>query len=79
MLLPRFSIRTLFLLLSFVAIVSIIVGTAVRGEYWAWGVSIALLSLLLVALVHAALFAIMWVFTRLPNRSDPPPNPASKP
>jgi hypothetical protein len=60
MLLPRFSIRTLLVLLTMGAVASVIIGTAFRGQNWAWGASIGLFSLLVTALFHAAWFAVIW-------------------
>lgn len=65
MLLPRFTIRTLLVLLTIGAVASVIIGTAFRGQNWAWGVSIGLLSLLVTALVHAAWFGTVWIFTQM--------------
>jgi len=67
MLLPRFSIRVLLIVLTVCAFAFVIVGTAVRGQNWAWGVSLALLSLVLTALVHATWFGIMWLFAQMPS------------
>lgn len=67
MLLPRFTIRTLLVLLTLGAVASVIVGTAFRGQFWAWGVSIGLLSLAVTALVHAAWFSAIWALTRAPS------------
>jgi hypothetical protein len=63
MLLPRFSIRTLLVLLTLGAVASVIIGTAFRGQNWAWGASIGLLSLFVTALFHAAWFAAIWGVT----------------
>ena len=68
MLLPRFSIRVLLILLTVCAFAFVIVGTAVRGQNWAWGVSIGLLSLVVTALVHAAWFGVMWLFAQMPTK-----------
>jgi len=65
-LVPRFTIRTLLAILTVCAIVFVMVGTAYRGQYWAWGVTIGLVSLIVTALVHAAWFGIVWVFARMP-------------
>ena len=65
LLLPRFSIRTLFWLITASAFVFVVVGMAARGHDWAWGVSIGLLSILFTAVVHAALFCVVWLFGRL--------------
>jgi hypothetical protein len=64
MLVPRFTIRTLLVVLTIGAFVSVIAGMAVRGQSWAWGVTIGLLSLGLTALVHAAWFGIVWTVAR---------------
>ncbi len=70
MLLPRFSIRTLLWLLTLAAIASVVVGMAVRGAEWAWGISLGLLSLFLTALVHAAWFGVVWILAQI----SPAPN-----
>jgi hypothetical protein len=64
-LVPRFSIRTLLAICTLCAVASVIIGTAWRGQYWAWGVTIALASLVVTAMVHAAWFGILWVFAQL--------------
>ena len=63
--LPRFSIRTLFWLLTASALVFVVVGMAYRGQNWAWGVTIGLASILVTALVHAAWFGVVWLFGRI--------------
>jgi len=64
-LLPRFSIRTLFWLITASALVFVVVGMAARGHDWAWGVSLGLLSIVFTAIVHAAWFYVVWLFVRL--------------
>jgi hypothetical protein len=64
MLLPRFNIRTLLVLLTLGAVASVIIGTGFRGQNWAWGASIGILSLLVTALFHAAWFAAIWGISR---------------
>ena len=64
-LLPRFSIRTLFWTITISAFAFVVVGMAARGQTWAWGVSIALASLVITALVHAAWFGVVYVFAQL--------------
>jgi hypothetical protein len=61
-LLPRFSIRVLLGVLTVCAFAFVVVGTAYRGENWAWGVTIGLVSILVTALVHAAWFGVVWLF-----------------
>lgn len=67
MLLPRFTIRTLLIVVTLGAFASLIIGMAVRGETWAWGVTIGLLSLLFTGLVHAAWFGLVWLLTQMPS------------
>ena len=45
MLLPRFTIRALLVVLTISAFVFVIAGMAVRGQHWAWGITIGILSL----------------------------------
>lgn len=61
-LLPRFSIRALLGVLTVCAVAFLIAGMAYRGRHWAWGVTIALASLILTAMVHAAWFGVIWLF-----------------
>ena len=65
MLLPRFTIRTLLAVLTVCAVAFVMVGTAYRGQYWAWGVTIALISLIVTAFAHAVWFGIVRLFVRL--------------
>ena len=64
-LLPRFSLRTLFWLVTACGIIFVVVGMAARGHDWAWGVSIGLASILFTALVHAGIFCMVSVFGQL--------------
>jgi hypothetical protein len=57
MLLPRFSIRTMFLIAAGVAVASLFAGQAAGGRIWAMGVTIGLLSVAFSLLVQAAFFA----------------------
>ena len=66
MLLPSFSIRALLLMVTLGAVAFLIVGMAFRGQHWAWGASVALFSLLVTAIVHAAWFGVIWLVA---NRS----------
>jgi hypothetical protein len=70
-LLPRFTIRTLLVILTASAAVFVMVGTAYRGQYWAWGVTIAIVSLIVTAFVHAAWFSLVKLMMRM---STPPPD-----
>lgn len=71
MLFPRFTIRTALAIVTGCAVVFLIMGMAYRGEKWAWGVTIGVISLLVTALVHGAWFSIVWLFAQvLPVRSS---------
>jgi hypothetical protein len=72
MLLPSFSIRALLLMLTLGAIAFLIVGMGFRGQTWAWGASVAIFSLLVTAIVHAAWFGIIWIFVKKPPTLDQP-------
>ena len=65
MLLPRFTIRTMLVILTVCACVFVVIGTAFRGQYWAWGVTFALVSLIVTALVHGAWFGAVWLFVQM--------------
>lgn len=73
MLLPRFTIRALLVLLTICAFLFVIVGMAFRGQHWAWGVTIAMLSLAFTAFVHAAWFGAVWMLARTQSRRQEKP------
>lgn len=64
MLFPRFTIRTALAIVTAFSVLFLIAGMAYRGNNWAWGVTIGVVSLLFTALVHAGWFAIVWLFGR---------------
>jgi hypothetical protein len=64
-LVPRFTIRTLLVIITLAAIIFVMIGTATRGQYWAWGVTIGLVSVVITAFAHAAWFGIVWMFMRM--------------
>ena len=72
MLLPRFTIRALLVMLTVCAFVFVIVGMAFRGQHWAWGVTIGLLSLMFMALVHSAWFGAVWLLSQLASTQRRP-------
>ena len=78
MLLPRFTLRTFLVLVSLSAILFLVVGMAYRGEQWAWGVTIGVVSLAITSLVHAAWFGIVWIFAQVPLGDPVPPVPLHK-
>ena len=76
MLLPRFTIRALLVMLTICAFAFVIVGMAFRGQHWAWGVTIGMLSLAFTALVHAAWFGAVSMLSRMQlRRKDKPLRP----
>jgi len=64
MLLPRFSIRTLLLIATGVAIASLFAGQAIGGRVWAVGLTVAVASIPLALLVQAGFFALGSAFAR---------------
>lgn len=73
MLLPRFTIRALLVMLTICAFVFVIAGMAVRGQHWAWGITIGILSLAFTLLVHAAWFSAVWVLAQMQSRKQEKP------
>jgi amino acid transporter len=65
MLIPRFSIRWLLVGTTVCAVFFLIVSLGVRGYLWAAAVSIAVGSLLLVALLQMLFFIVVWSYARL--------------
>ena len=63
MLIPQYTIRWLLAVMAACAVVFSIFALAVRGSPWARGVSVAILSLVVVLLIHAFVFAVLWVFS----------------
>lgn len=62
-LIPQFSIRWLLGVMTGAAGVFSIVALGIQGEAWAAAVSIAFLSLVVLGLVYAAAFGLVWVFS----------------
>jgi hypothetical protein len=73
MLLPRFTIRALLVMLTIWAFVFVIVGMAVRGQHWAWGITIGILSLAFTMLVHAAWFSVVRMLAQMQSRQKEKP------
>lgn len=62
---PRFTIRTLLVTMAVSAMLFVVIGVGFRGQAWAWGFTIGILSLGLTTLVHAACFGFVWCFARV--------------
>lgn len=69
MLIPRYSIRSIFLIMAGCAVLFLLIGLGLRGHAWAGATAVGIGSLLLVMLVHAALFSLCWIVAgRIPIR-----------
>jgi hypothetical protein len=66
MLLPRFTIRAILVMVTIAAIVFVVAGMAYRGQIWAWGVTIAIISAAITLLVQAAWFGMVWLLAQMP-------------
>ena len=78
MLIPQFSFRTVFAGVTIVAVLSLVLASAVRGSYWAIAASVGISSLaaclvmFLLAFVAAFAIASVWrLFFRRADRSTP--------
>jgi hypothetical protein len=71
MLFPRFTIRAILAIMAVCAVLFLLVGTAYRGQTWAWAATIGVFSLAVTALVHAACFGIVWCFAQMPSAQRP--------
>jgi hypothetical protein len=65
MLLPRYSIRTALAIVTVVAVLSLFAGQALGGRAWALGLTVAVASVPLALIVHAAFFALGSAFAGL--------------
>jgi hypothetical protein len=73
MILPRFTIRAMLVMLTICAFVFVIAGMAVRGQHWAWGITIGILSFAFTLLVHAAWFGVVWTLAQMQSRKQDKP------
>lgn len=65
MLIPQYTIRWLLTLTAACAVVFSVFGLAVQGSQWAQGASVAIVALVVVLLIHAFLFVVVWVIAPL--------------
>jgi hypothetical protein len=68
MILPRFTLRTILAVTTVAALFFVLIGAGYRGQQWAWGAAIGVLSLAVVALVHASAFGVVWCFAKVATR-----------
>jgi hypothetical protein len=73
MLIPRFTIRWLFLLMTVAGVFFLVVSLALQGRIWAIALSVSLGSLVLVFLMYALFFGLAFavVSIRRPFRHRP--------
>lgn len=70
MLPSRFSIKSLFVVVTLAAIAFAIVGQAVRGHGWAIAVSISLAAVLVILISHVCYFLFAISLTWISSRSS---------
>ncbi len=68
MLIPQYSIRWLLALMVVCAVIFSVFGLAARGNPWAGGLSVGVLSLMVLLGAHAFCFWLAWVFSVLSLR-----------
>ena len=64
MLLPKYSIRTLFYIMLGCALFALLIAGAMRGSLWALGIAVAIGSLFVVALIHGSMFLVTMVLAQ---------------
>jgi|WetSurMetagenome_2_1015567.scaffolds.fasta_scaffold1304847_1 hypothetical protein len=67
---PQYTIRWMLAMTTVCAIVCSIVALAMQGHYWAFGVSVAIVSLVLFMLVGAMLFTVVWICSAIGSARD---------
>ena len=65
MLIPQFSLRTSLIVISACAIFFLVLGYAIQGSGWAVVVSIAVVSVAVTLMFHAALFLVSSALARM--------------
>jgi len=63
MLIPRFSLRSLLLLITVSSLFCFVVTLAIRGHEWALAITIAVASLFTVFTFHACVFCVAWLIS----------------
>lgn len=77
MLIPQYSLRWLLGAITAAACFLSIVAVGMRGHAWALAVSVGLLAAAISAMVYAAAFGVVWLFSALaPATGGPPPEKA---
>ena len=76
---PRFSTWSLLVLTGIAAAGFFVLGMAVEGYVWAGAASAVIVAGCVLALVHAALFAVVWALSQFLSRRQPQPGVGSDP
>jgi hypothetical protein len=76
---PQFTIRWMLGLMTGWAVVFSIVALAMRGHFWALGISVGVGVLVLFMLVGALLFSVVWFFSLFISTKKPQPNAGNSP
>lgn len=76
MFLPRFSILWLLGFTAFCAVVSLVLASAVRGEFWAIGALAALGSGVLLVILYVLAFLAAWILARIEAAFQPAAGPS---
>ena len=63
MLIPQYSIRWLLALMAVCAVIFSVFGLAARGNPWAGGLSVGVLSLAVLLAAHAFCFWLVWAYS----------------
>jgi hypothetical protein len=81
MLIPQFSIRDLLIAMTGVAVFSLVVSYALRGQIWAIAVAAGVGSIAAAFVGYAATFLVVWCIAALLAHLRPadPPRPAEPP
>jgi len=65
MLIPRFSLRTTWLMVTVSAVFFVIAGSAYRGSAWAVVITVAVVSLFVTLAVHAVFYGLVTAFGKI--------------
>lgn len=65
MLIPQFSVRWLLALVAVCALLFWVFSQALAGTSWAVGISVAVISLIVIFCVHAVFFWLTWLLAVL--------------
>ncbi len=68
MLLPRFTLRSVLAATAVCAVLFLFAGIGYRGETWAWGATIGILSLGVAVVVQAMFYGVVGCFAQLLTR-----------